>query len=146
MEATMKTEEGLDGEPFEVVTGNRSYVPVTAAMPVVKPMASSIPEKKDQQASLYAIETVDLLISFLEEMIRKIATIGWDRTTDKPLDKFVEMEGNRFKQDFLGIRKLSPDDKKAVARLLYKGAKAEGRQQEETKKILLRYIFPGFII
>lgn len=142
----MEEEIGLDGKPFKKVVVGGIHHPVVSA-PTIKPTATKSAEKKeDQNVSLYAIETVDLFLSFFEGVVKQGASVGWDKDGDKPFDKFINVEGDRFKQDFLGIRKLSPDDKKAVAYLLYKRAKAEGRQQEETKKLLLRCIFPSFIV
>lgn len=142
-----RTEVGLDGEPFEVVMGWQRLPKQPNSdrvAPVVNPTTIKfMPEKKDgQQASLYAIETVDFLISFLEDIIRKGATVGWDRANDKPLDKFIEIEGNHFKHDILGARKLSPEDRRVVAYLFKEKAKTNGRQQEIAKNLLLRHIFP----
>lgn len=142
----MEEEIGLDGEPFKKVAVGGIHYPVATA-PTIKPMATKLTEKKeDQKASLYAMETVDLFLSFFEGMVKQGASVGWDKYGDKPFDKFIDVEGDRFRQDFLSTRKLSLDDKREVVRLLKEKAKAESRNEERVKKLLLSRIFPSFIV
>lgn len=142
----MEEEIGLDGKPFKKVVVGSIHHPIVAA-PATKPMVvKSIEKKEDQKVSLYAMETVDLFLSFFDGMVKQGASVGWDKDGDKPFDKFIDVEGDRFRHDFLSTRKLSLDDKREVVRLFKEKAKAEGRKEEEVKKLLLSRIFPSFII
>lgn len=107
----------------------------------------SAPVKSAQSTprhSLYVRETADFFRSTFEFVVARIATHGWDRAANKPIDKFIAIEGERLRSDMKKARVLSHGDEEALAKLFWEEMEEKSPRHRIVKAKLLNCVFPTY--
>lgn len=100
--------------------------------------------KSAPRYSLYARETADFFRSAFEFLVLRITVHGWDKSTNKPIDKFIAIEGDQLKNDMKKTRILSPGDEEAVAKFFWEEVEEKSPRHRIVKAKLINRIFPTY--